>query len=563
MPAARFGRHRGVVALLAVTVVVGGGGAGAGQGGFPPPQPGDVVDADTQPRALPPLHPGTIIDATMQPEADAAPVQPRKASGGPTAAEQPQPADPAVPAPAEDRPTGPRDLLRRLNVDDSYFDHLQDGVPLRPSEDEVVLQLLDRLPQFRREDIARWAEPIFPLKDVLASPEPHRGQIFWLAGRVSAVKPVELIPEVADRYGSWGYWWCTMRLAGKQAEATVLTRRVPDAWKRTIEQDRALDERATAYGMFVKFASDSPERPQPMFAARRIAWHPPTPLGNLGFDVGLLDEVRNARPLSGGDRQAFYAMLASVGRAEPGHLMRLARARLKTASAEAVRTDDQGDRHWSVVPLFNDPEKQHGKLFFLEGTVRRAERIEVHDPDIRARFGIDHYYQLALFPPDSRDRGGHRNPVWFCVRDVPEEMPLGAEADYTERVRVAGFFLKTWAYRRGMLPEEEGGGPPMQLAPLLIGREPIYLPPPAPVGMHPMVGLIAGGLFMAALAGIWIAVWRYNRADAAFQKRALAKNYQLDQGVSLNELGLEASADPDFSRLGQADSGPPSQDHRS
>jgi len=576
--------------------------------GLPPVHPG-TVDADTSAdqSALPPIHPGAVplvndqsdvvSDEQGQPDrtpsaangeggAVADDIQPSQAEPRegdppdpvPEPAPEPAPDDPAdssVPpasdAPSENPsadastdtsldssagpPTGPRDLLRRMDLDDSHFDNVRDHEPVGEVDEELILKLIDRLRQFRLEDLERWAHTAFPLQEVWEQPDEYRGQIFWMAGRLIGLERFELPEEMAMRFGMTAYYRCTIRGSGNRGVVQVYTRRLPDAWKKVLAAGETFDERVTLYGCFMKFAGPTLEEARPVFVARRVAWHPPTKLGNLGYDVGLLDTARTGKPLGAHDREAFYAMLAAVMRAEPGQLMQWAQRRLEELPEDQVRVDE-GKKYFSVVPLFNDPRNQRGKLFWLQGTARRIQRIEVNDPDIRARYGIDHYYQIALFTPDSASLGGYRNPIWFCVRELPEGMPSSAKTDFTAHVRVAGFFLKTWAYRRDALPEEieSGMNSPVQLAPLLIGRRPIYIPPPEGVGLHPAVGLVAGLLFVVALAGIWIAVWRYNRADREFQRRTLAKQYQTPEGVSLNDLGIEARDGPDFTGLREADS---------
>jgi len=63
------------------------------------------------------------------------------------------------------------------------------------------------------------------------------------------------------------------------------------------------------------------------------------------------------------------------------------------------------------------------------------------------------------------------------------------------------------------------------------------------------VSAIAGGLFVVALLGIWIGVWRYGVGDARFERETLKRHRELEEGQSLNDLGLEAKAGPDFRHL--------------
>jgi len=208
-------------------------------------------------------------------------------------------------------------------------------------------------------------------------------------------------------------------------------------------------------------------------------------------------------------RECFYQMLADAGRAEPGQLLRRARQELKK----------EGKTSFSVVPLFNDPAKQRGRLVAFSGTARRVVKVRVQDPDIVERFGIRYYYEIYLYTPDSQG-----NPLVFCVRELPHGMPTGSDPRYSEQVEVAGFFLQTWSYRPELANEPGGNPDARQLAPLLIGREPRWTRPSRPVATSPLYGLVAGGLFIAALAAIWLAVWRSAKKDRRFQQSRRVKS---------------------------------------
>jgi hypothetical protein len=203
-----------------------------------------------------------------------------------------------------------------------------------------------------------------------------------------------------------------------------------------------------------------------------------------------------------------------------------------TRAAEQ-QLEQSGAASSSVVPLFNDPKEQRGRLVMLEGTARRVVRVAV-DAETAARFGFDHYYNLFLVTDDSQG-----NPLVFCVRWLPEGMPLGDGPGYGERVRVAGFFLKSWAYRPHAAAQtggpEDGLKPRLQLAPLLIGREPVWYPQQQPAANW-LLGLILGGLFALLLLGIWLALWWYGRADKRFFDRTVAKVYGHGLGAPRSEL---------------------------
>jgi len=437
--------------------------------------------------------------------------------------------------------SGPRELWTLLGVDESHFEHLSDGVPWQESEDEILLRMMYRMREFRPQEMEAWAHDAFPEDLAEKSPRDEldalRGEVFRLRGRVVLVEAIRLPAEFTQRYEMGEYYRAEFLLEDGRT-AVVFARLVPRRWQR----NEPLEERAVAPGFFLKLAGDG--QGVPVFATQRIAWYPDTLLGNLGMDVGLLDDLQPAgeQParrlgqmrLTLRNREAFYQMLAAVGRAEPDALFRQAEEELRRSGAE----------RFSVVPLFNSPGSQHGRLVMLSGTAREVVPVHVPDEDVRARFGIDHYYQVGLFPDDSQG-----NPLVFCVREIPEGMPTGKGPQFGQYVTVAGFFFNTWAYR-SQAPAEGDSGAEWQLAPLLIGRTVVWHPrqPPA---RNPATSAVAAAAFVLVLAVIWLALWRYSRRDRDFRRKTLAKHLGGEPDAPLSELGIEASSGPDFSQLEQ------------
>ena len=444
--------------------------------------------------------------------------------------------------------SGPREVLRAYGLDDAFWAGLRDGRPWHADEDEILLKVLYRVRGFALADIEGWSRGPPEPATLAASPADHRGEIFRLAGEVVSVSAVRPARDVAERFELPEYYACELLLADGGQPAVVFTPKVPKAWR----AGGSVRQRAGAFGLFLKVGQPTPDaKPTPIFVAQRLAWHPPTLLGDLGMDMGLFDDVRQedrahdpdpqgkpAHPnlaalrLAAEDRECFYQLLAAVGRAEPGRLEEAARERLRRAGRQAD----------SVEPLFLQARQQQGRLVLLAGTVRQVLPVPVHEPDIVARFGIRQYYQMALFTDDSQN-----NPVVFCVRDLPEGMPSGEGDQYAEYVEVAGFFFKTWGYR-SREPADAPGKVRWQKAPLLIGRRPLWAPqrPPATDGL---CGAIAAGLLLAAaLGGVGIA-WRAWRRDRAFRRQALEARFQPGPPASLNEQDIEAQRQPDFSHL--------------
>ena len=450
---------------------------------------------------------------------------------------------------------GPRDLLDRYGIDQSHFANLTDGVEIHEGEFETILSVMFRIRRCRTIDIEDWARDKLEVQRLAAEMESLRGEMYPLKGRIVSVEVLEPWAEVVEPLELEQNYRCELLLDDGQP-AAVYVPSVPDIWR----DGGQFDDRVGALGLLLKLESGDPARPMPVFVAQRIARYPKTPLGDLDMDVGLLDGVKDQRPVAHWERgrtkdfrwmrtgweqaywerECFYQMLAAVGRAKPGQLLREAEELLESASNRKRRADGEA---FSVVPLFNDVPDQRGRLVVLSGIVRRVERIRVEDPDVRARFGIDHFYQLALFTPDSQN-----NPVFFCVRQLPKGMPLTLEPDYAEEVRVAGFFMKTWSYETSQQKMTADGKPTgelrRQLAPLLFGREPVWYRQGTgkPSLLTPTVELIAGCLFVVAMLGVWLGVWQYGRGDRQFHDRTLARIHTIDSPDALE--GIDEQVDP-------------------
>ena len=442
---------------------------------------------------------------------------------------------------AESRPlvaSGPREVFELMGIGQDQFDRFVDGRPWHEDEEGVLLKLMYRIGRdFQGVDVEQWSHGTFTPADVRDNPGAYRGEAFHVSGRVERAEIREPDAESAQTFELDRYYRCEFVFGQPPERAIVFSRTIPKAWK----LGERIAERAAAYGYFLKLASDDSGREIPTFIARRIAWYPPTPLGRLGMDCGLLDDVRMGTPgVKGSDsppvvaredpaslrmtadhRECFYQMLDAVERAAPGELLRCA----------AEELESRGEERFSVEPLFHRPGQHQGRLMAFSGTVRRALRVRVSDGDILARFGIDHYFQLYLFTDDSQG-----NPLVFCVRRLPPGMPTGDGADFQEHVTVAGFFLKTWVYRIDRPSDVAKSKVEHQFAPLLIGGEPVWHRM-EPARKRPFTGLSAGLAVLLVLLVVWLVLHRIARGDRKLRGRLKC----LGEGNSPNS--------PDFSQL--------------
>lgn len=449
--------------------------------------------------------------------------------------------------------TGPRDVLRQFGIDDSRFDQFVDGRLLHVDEQETLLRVLYRLDDLRLEDIDHWIHKRLDLDTLVKDARAQCGQVFPIRGRVLRVDVEHPLPEVVERFEMKEYYCCEIELAESRQVVLVYAQAVPKAW----QAGGAIDQRGGAQGFFLKLGSTDAARPRPIFAARRVAWYPADPLGDLGFDAGLLDDVKDKESIRPEEREAFYQMLWCVGRAKPGQLRQEAERQIRDLEKKAegdpekiAREVEADTNSNSVVPLFLEPERCRGRLVVVTGEARKVVLIRVDDEDIRNRFGIDHYYEVSLFTPDSQG-----NPLVFCVRELPEGLSPGEGARYWETVRVAGFFMKVWSYRVPPPPDvpeaQRESAVWKKQAPLLIAQEPLWYPVRQPPTTT-LAGAIAGGVFLVVLLAIWAIVWRSSRADKAFHEKTIARNLAADSGISLDAIGLDADGKPDFSTLPQA-----------
>ncbi|MBN1910713.1 MAG: hypothetical protein JW818_13290 [Pirellulales bacterium] len=385
-----------------------------------------------------------------------------------------------------DRPA--QEGARAVGLDETQLAPFVHGRPWSQEEQAALPKVffrLDRAPLGRIEQATR---PLPDWDTLLAQPASFRGRFFRLRGNIESVAPVRLPGNLGQSFDQEQYYRVVLQPDEKdpKRQAVIFALDVPKAW----QSGGTIHQPGGAEGLFLKLDDSH----QPVFAARRIAWRPDTLLGRLGMDVGLLDDLVDKQNLSPDERECFYQMLAAVGRAAPGEL---------TEAARAHRADETSD---SVVPLFNEPASQRGKLVLISGTARRVLRVLVDEPDIVERFGIDHYYELHVFTDDSQD-----NPVIFCVRELPEGMPTGDEPGFGETVEVAGFFLKSWAFRSEFGQTQPKR--PRQLAPLLVGRQPAWRPHSE--SADPL-GPVTIGLAVLALAVVLVVLWRFQRSDENF-----------------------------------------------
>lgn len=465
------------------------------------------------------------------------------------------------PLPVLRPPAGVREILEKYDIAESQLSGFFNGEPLTPSQEDVLVRILFRLPRIGYESLHKWRKPELTLDQLIADTPAHRLEVIPLKGRLIGVEQRAIVPELAVRLEIKHYHLARIKLTESGYEAVVAVRRIPQHWLEAAE----LDEPVSLDGIYLKALDQAADPPQLLFAARRIQWQPDRPipemdigpdqlrLAALGLDLTLLEDLKqsNRREMGDLDREPQYQLLDLVGRTPAGKFV-----------SDPPKSID-------VVALLQEPEKHQGELVSVYGFAQRITKIIVQDPDIRTRFGITHYYEIdvgvnlgektitfvdpkdkskqkaedqtAEKPGDKKKEGAgpvfnNDYPVTVCVRELaPGLEPADAMRDL---VHINGIFMKTWAYRNAKLAQYENK---LQVAPLVIGKIAHRV---VPEKIHNWVSDVLVGISMAVAALIiGVVIWWFGSGSTVRQ-------FEQAKAATPNFAGLEnAPTKPDFSSL--------------
>lgn len=509
---------------------------------------------------------------------------------------------------------GPRERLAALGITAEHLAAHVDQQPLEkePQTVELLSRLLLRLETLPPADFQRWGQTTEDFSQMSQAGRPElRGLFFAASGRVQRVQQVQLGPRDADRFQFERYYRCACLLGTSGTPAVVYTRHVPPSW---LTADK-LDERIGLVGLYLGRGAPAGEDDTLLMVVPRLAWHSDSLLGDLGLDIGLLEEVTDGGPITGEEAEIFYQLLVAAGRVGVSESLRHAKTELKQRGIELmalrreltereqalqgrVASSPKGSPEAAaaavelrkitavelrkiteelrrlkekivrvesgtseLLPMLAEPQRSRGRLVLVRCLARRILEVKVTDPEVRRRFGFDHYYQVdaianleltvRLNAPRRVEQGRvvtevqdmWSHPVTFCVRRLPQGLSAGEKLH--EEIIVPAFFFKNWSYDTLDLEGDKSG---RRMAPLLIASEPIReLPPPS--GTNSTAGLLAGALIAVVLIGIWIAVWRTNRAARRLKSAMLARHLAAGGAVALNQLDLSAVEVPNFRHL--------------
>ena len=511
--------------------------------------------------------------------------------------------------PSEDQrkpgdPVPPEEILQEYELTRDRIKEAVGDVALWEDEgnSELLLNLLYRFRRISDLNIESTATKDDKLSELVGEPDSQLLKTFFVRGRVVMVQKIDVSSNYAKRFEMKRFYRCDLLVGEEELPAVVYSLQVPGAWG----MGQAIDENVSFYGLFIHRRSSKVGVAPLVFLTKHLAWHSPTLLGDLGMDVGLLDNVVQKQPLLPQEQECFYQMLRALNVAGAAEMFRLARqdviyearklvdqrnkierrleqlmggsADLPANPAEAqqlerkkkllqLRIDYMVEkRSHEFFPLLKKPEDHVGKLKTYRGTARRIVPVLVEQPELIKRYGIRKYYQmdmlvklegkLKLLKPASQGESaseaevghvGWTHPATVCFLELPEGMPTGD--NMMEDVRVAGFFLKHWTF----FDEEDASGEPLgRSAAMLIARRPFWERRPS-TQSNIYLSTLAGGLFVVAVVGVWIGVWRMNCGDRRFQSVIAAKVRNSTEEVSLNDLDLDVRDGTDFRDMGSPD----------
>lgn len=387
------------------------------------------------------------------------------------------------------------ELWNAVGVAESQWEQFKDGEAWNPAQNNFTAQLIFTAKRFPLDFILPWTKSSQAAADMLDGKDiqdeekkdiafelrafnrtEQRGALHHLEGTAEAIESVSLIQELQTRFEMDSLYFVAVKLNSGH-RVLIITSVIPKKWK----TGASVSYPISADAFFLKYGPLDKQTDKPRhsyFIATRIAWHPNTPLGNLGMDYGLFDEL-DSKPIPPGrkipfpadctlnerNRECFYQELSAVKRAlDPKKFAEIKKLAL-TQRDELWNMRDPRNvmtverQSYPVESLFNDPIAQRGNLFWLTGRARRIVAIPVDASDVRARFGIEQYYNIYLFTSDSAD-----NPIVINVLELPEGVQTGDGAGFGVDLSVPCFMFNTWMYRRA----DEAKGHAYQLAPLLF-----------------------------------------------------------------------------------------------
>ena len=393
----------------------------------------------------------------------------------------------------------------------------------------TALKIIDRFPNISKANLASLADlnREFYLSKFLQAPADFAGSIVRLSGIAQRIYKVELGAEQADRLGFSEYYLVSINRHEDRQNVVLAVQDVPNSWKLN---RIGLAEPIASFACFLMKDTESAE-PRAVFAAPRIEWYPVESniqrgvrpewlmLAANGFDVGLLDAVRNnsARAFLPEETAVMREFFAAVNQIDDGQPI------------------EPAPPQFDPIETIRNPNQFAGRLSTVTGTVRRITTVSIESTEIRERLGLNQYYQLDVFVPLGNRRLRFvddnkkeitiqgRFGVTVIVSNVPEA--LTRQDSKNLAIEVPCFFLKQW--RHATIASREISGELTKPNPILFGLG-NSLKIKQAAGQSSIAGLAAGFFVAAVLAVVGVVLWtkhndrrRDKQNDAEFSAERL------------------------------------------
>jgi transcription antitermination factor NusG len=433
-----------------------------------------------------------------------------------------------------------------LKVDESQLANLIDGTPFE-LQHETLVRVIDGLRRIDLNDLAKWENTSLSIADLAADPEPKKLEVMRISGTITSITKIRFSDKVVERFSVPGYYLVKMDLDNGDGKVVICARGLPEPWKKKVDTPF----HAETLGLFLQTATaESLELPEetgdvPVFASSDFRWFPTevnselgvtkdlVQLAKSGVDIGKLLAVKQEADIESGP---FYGIAGAIKAYGPAELDKIAQ------------------RYMNISALLQNPKAHTGEFVRVYGTARRAEKVLVPE-DIAKELGIEYYYHLdvtvdlrdqkIVIGEDAGNRPEFNNeyPVTVCVLEIPEELQV--DKMLNRQVEVPAVFFKNWAYSSDFMSQF---GMDNQPSPVFIGYKPILLEKPKADTFW--LSVISAVLFLTLLVTVWLSVWRFNRSDNQFQKRAMAGQFDFGGSDKVHGAPTDDDAKTDFSDPG-------------
>ena len=331
-------------------------------------------------------------------------------------------------APARADAISLRDYFRACGIGDDDFARFSDDRQMADEELDVLRRIAVRLRDCPADSLSRMmaSNSAIPPR---AEAGGRRGQPLHVRGDVESI---EAVTQVVAGGAVEPLLRCTLRRDASPHRAMIYVAELPEKWKNT-----AAGERMAADAVFVKYVPGERDESLPVLVAPRLLARAAGPLGDLDFDRGLFEGIRDNAPVTAADSGAFYRLLALTKKGRRGAAAaRCGVARCSRCGGATVSANRPRER----AACFAWPASPAASCACRSTTRPR--------PPGSAR---------TIILKSTLSRTPCKTIRWSSARsNCRPACRWGGRRRYGEPVEVTGFFLKTWQYPTGLTAGRAG-----------------------------------------------------------------------------------------------------------